>query len=54
MTHRDGFSTVVCGPCSIDQARRPNAFVERVQIEACTKSKVGAVTLLYTFVYNEK
>lgn len=31
-----GFSTVVCGPGSIDQAHQPNEFVELAQIEACT------------------
>ncbi len=30
------FSTVVCGPGSIDQVHQPNEFVERAQIEACT------------------
>ena len=30
-----GFSTVVCGPGSIDQAHQPNEFVEITQVEAC-------------------
>lgn len=31
-----GFSTVICGPGSIDQAHRPNEFIELEQVEACT------------------
>jgi len=31
-----GFSTVVCGPGSIDQAHRPDEFIELAQVEACT------------------
>ncbi len=31
-----GFSTVVCGPGSIDQAHQPNEFVDLAQVEACT------------------
>ncbi|MGF1612282.1 MAG: acetylornithine deacetylase [Kiloniellales bacterium] len=30
-----GFSVVVCGPGSIDQAHRPNEFIEVSQVEAC-------------------
>jgi len=30
-----GFSTVLCGPGSIDQAHRANEFIEIAQIEAC-------------------
>ncbi|MEE8535089.1 MAG: acetylornithine deacetylase, partial [Kiloniellales bacterium] len=30
-----GLSTVVCGPGSIDQAHRPDEFIEIAQIEAC-------------------
>ena len=30
-----GFSTVICGPGSIDQAHRPDEFVETSEIEAC-------------------
>jgi acetylornithine deacetylase len=30
-----GFSTVVCGPGSIDQAHQPNEFIEIAQVEAC-------------------
>lgn len=30
-----GFSTVVCGPGSIDQAHRPDEFIELAQVEAC-------------------
>ena len=28
-----GFSTVICGPGSIEQAHQPNEYVERTQIE---------------------
>jgi acetylornithine deacetylase len=28
-----GFSTVICGPGSIDQAHQANEFVERAQME---------------------
>jgi acetylornithine deacetylase len=31
-----GFSTVICGPGSIDQAHQPNEFIETSQVEACT------------------
>lgn len=30
-----GFSTVMCGPGSIDQAHKPNEFIEIAQVEAC-------------------
>lgn len=30
-----GWSTVVCGPGSIEQAHRPDEFIERSQLEAC-------------------
>ncbi len=30
-----GFSTVVCGPGSIDQAHRPDEFIEFAQVESC-------------------
>lgn len=32
---RAGFSTVICGPGSIDQAHKPDEFIERSQIAAC-------------------
>jgi acetylornithine deacetylase len=32
---RAGLSTVICGPGSIDQAHRPDEFIETSQIEAC-------------------
>ncbi len=28
-------STVICGPGSIDQAHKPDEFIEIAQIEAC-------------------
>jgi acetylornithine deacetylase len=31
-----GMSTVVCGPGSIDQAHRPNEFIEVAQVDDCT------------------
>lgn len=31
-----GFSTIICGPGSIDQAHQPNEYVERSQVEMCT------------------
>jgi acetylornithine deacetylase len=30
-----GFSTVLCGPGSIDQAHQPNEYIEITQVEAC-------------------
>ena len=30
-----GFSTVLCGPGSIDQAHQPNEYIEISQVEAC-------------------
>ncbi|MEX2649813.1 MAG: acetylornithine deacetylase [Alphaproteobacteria bacterium] len=32
---RAGMATIVCGPGSINQAHKPNEFVERAQIDAC-------------------
>ena len=32
---RAGMPTVVCGPGSIDQAHKPDEFIEIAQIEAC-------------------
>jgi acetylornithine deacetylase len=32
---RAGWSTVVCGPGSIEQAHKPDEFIERAQLEAC-------------------
>ena len=32
---RAGLSTVICGPGSIDQAHRPDEFIETSQIAAC-------------------
>ncbi len=32
---RTGIPTMVCGPGSIDQAHRPNEFIEQVQLDAC-------------------
>ncbi len=30
-----GFSTVLCGPGSIDQAHQPNEYIEKSQVQAC-------------------
>ena len=30
-----GFSTIICGPGSIDQAHQPNEFIERAQVAQC-------------------
>lgn len=35
MFQEAGFSTVICGPGSIDQAHRPNEFIEIDQVAAC-------------------
>ena len=32
---RAGFSTVLCGPGSIDQAHRPNEYIETSQVALC-------------------
>lgn len=32
-----GFSTIVCGPGSIEQAHQPNEFIELSEVEACKK-----------------
>jgi acetylornithine deacetylase len=34
---RAGFSTVLCGPGSIDQAHQPNEYIEISQVEACVE-----------------
>ena len=33
-----GFSTIICGPGSIDQAHQPNEFIECSQVELCMKT----------------
>ena len=33
-----GFSTIICGPGSIDQAHQPNEYIEHAQVELCTKT----------------
>ena len=30
-----GFSTIICGPGSIDQAHQPNEYIERSQVDLC-------------------
>ena len=30
-----GFSTIICGPGSIDQAHQPNEYIERTQVDLC-------------------
>ena len=32
---RAGWSAVVCGPGSIEQAHKPDEFIERSELEAC-------------------
>jgi acetylornithine deacetylase len=32
---RAGWSTVVCGPGSIEQAHKPDEFIERAELQAC-------------------
>ena len=34
---RAGIPSVVCGPGSIEQAHKPNEFIELAQVEACEK-----------------
>ena len=33
-----GLSTIVCGPGSIDQAHQPNEYIERSQVDLCTRT----------------
>lgn len=33
----EGFSTIICGPGSIDQAHQPNEFIELAQLAECEK-----------------
>ncbi len=33
-----GMSTVICGPGSIDQAHKPNEYIELAQVEACERA----------------
>ncbi len=40
---REGWSTVVCGPGSIDQAHKPDEYVERSQLADCEKLIEGVV-----------
>jgi acetylornithine deacetylase len=41
--HNAGIPTVVCGPGSIEQAHKPDEFVELAQLDACERflSKMG-------------
>jgi len=32
-----GYSTIVCGPGSIDQAHKPNEYIEKAQVEKCAR-----------------
>jgi len=41
-----GFSTVICGPGSIEQAHQPNEYIERDQIAACAKSMLRLADFL--------
>lgn len=40
---RAGMSTVICGPGSIDQAHKPDEFIEIAQIEACERFLRGLI-----------
>lgn len=40
---RAGWSTVVCGPGSIEQAHKPDEFIERAELQACEKFLERAV-----------
>ena len=42
----EGISTVICGPGSIDQAHRPNEYLEEGQLAACTAFLQGVLTTL--------
>ena len=41
-----GFSTVICGPGSIEQAHQPNEYIERDQIAACAQSMLRLADIL--------
>jgi len=41
---RAGWSTVICGPGSIEQAHKPNEFIERSQLLECERLLERAVT----------
>ncbi len=41
-----GFSTVMCGPGSIDQAHQPNEFIETAQVAACERFLRGLIQRL--------
>lgn len=40
-----GFSTIICGPGSIDQAHQPNEYIERSQVDLCTATLRRLVAL---------
>ena len=40
-----GFSTIVCGPGSIDQAHQPNEYIERSQVDLCLSTLRRLVAL---------
>jgi acetylornithine deacetylase len=41
-----GISTVVCGPGSIDQAHRPDEFIEVSELDACARALRGLLPYL--------
>jgi len=41
-----GFSTVICGPGSIEQAHQPNEYIERDQIAVCAQSMLRLAEIL--------
>ena len=42
----EGISTVICGPGSIDQAHRPNEYLEEGELAACTAFLQGVLATL--------
>ena len=43
-----GIPTVICGPGSIEQAHKPNEFIEIEQIEACETFFSRLMDRIYT------
>ena len=42
-----GFETIVCGPGSIEQAHKPNEYIEEKQLKKCDEFLTKIIDFLY-------
>ena len=42
-----GFETIVCGPGSIEQAHKPNEYIEETQLKKCDEFLTKIIDFLY-------